>query len=161
MMKILITMTITLYSLIMFADVQNVDNDDQSPPADPMQTSQQLEPVQNLENIIPSPVNTNNQALMQALNDDPMLKTSPISQNPNSNDLSGQAEENIVNADGATFSNMNNQLNTDIESANQVIYKPSDDGMAEAAEISKEMGLNDVNNLSIPKIQIPTGNDVN
>ncbi|HBM17024.1 MAG TPA: hypothetical protein DD381_11875 [Lentisphaeria bacterium] len=157
-MKIIIViLSVLISSSALIADVQNVDNATQSMPSDPTQTTQQLQPVENLQNIVPDEVNTHNQALMEALNDDPMIKTSPVARSPNVNTLSGQVESNIVYADGANFDNMSNQVDKDISSANNVIYSQNDKNMTEAAKISTDMGISDVNNLSIPQVNTSTG----
>ena len=161
MRKNIITASVLISSSFLMADVQSTDNATQNIPLSPAQTTQHFQPVENLQNIVPNPVDVNNQPLMEALNDDPMLKTSPITQSPNTNTLSGQAESDIVYANGANFDNMSDQVNKDISSANNVIYSQTDEGMEQATQISKDMGINDINNLSVPPVNTSTSEDSN
>lgn len=115
--------------------------------------------VENIENVVPNAVNVNDNQLMQSLGSDPMLQGRQDTQQPNTGTLSGEKESTLVNAGDANFDNISTQVDKDIKSANSEISSGNADGIKEASQISQEMGINDVNNLSVPndEANVPPG----
>lgn len=111
----------------------------------PVATNPTTPQIVNLQNAMPGPINLENQATMDALNNDPMLNSNPLITNNNSGLLSGSAEANIINA-GASFDNIDQQVNDDINSSSSTI----DSGNAGTSKISDELEAKDIRNLSVP-----------
>ena len=119
-------------------------------PATSTTASRTVPQIINLQDAMPGPINVNNQQTMNNLSNDPMLNTNPmITNNNNSGQFSGSAEANLINADGASFENIDQQVSKDISSSNSAINS-GNAGVADASKISNELGTKDIENLSVP-----------
>lgn len=119
-------------------------------PAAPTTASRIVPQIINLQDSMPGPINVNNQQTMNNLSNDPMLNTNTmITNNNNSGQFSGSAEANLINADGASFENIDQQVTRDINSSNSSINS-GNAGISDASKISNELGSKDIENLSVP-----------
>lgn len=143
MKKVVVSLAVLTIGFLTQAD--NLSN---AQPSNTQAVMQQNVPqsVPNLEKIIPDPVDVNNQAEVEAL-DDPSLP--PMARTPDAGQLSGSAEANLINSGGASFYDINQQVDSDIASTNNAVNSSNPD-MDNASQVSKELGQKDINALSVP-----------
>ncbi len=140
-------------SLFSFADSQPQGQQpaDYQAPLEPVPTQAQPQSVENLEDVLPNPVDVNNPNLMSALGNDQTLKeNNPQALPPDTGTLSGQAESGIISAYDANFDNIDKQVNSDISAAPKDINTNTNPDLNEASAISQNIGQADMQNLSVP-----------
>ncbi len=143
-------MKISIICLLLFSAALITYGDSQAttPAAtDPtVQTTNQTTPViSNLTQTMQGPIDLNNQQTMDALTNDPMLKGNPMLTNDNNaGTLSGSADAKIINADGAFWNDINQQVNNDIDSSSNFIASGNNPDSAAASAISNELHYQEV-----------------